>query len=158
MKLRLRRRWDGQRCVIGELLVNDELECFTLEDVRRPGKPKVPRETCFPEGVYNVSMTMSPRFGEVMPLVWNVKTDDGRLIIELDGKRFEGVRMHWGNVDTDTDACVLVGETRMRDSILSSRPAYARLRHKLATAPDYFASGVAVKAKLEVTYEPNSVC
>jgi len=38
MNLTLIRKYPAHDCVIGELFVNDQFECYTLEDIERPIK------------------------------------------------------------------------------------------------------------------------
>jgi hypothetical protein len=122
MKLELRRRWLSDKSTIGELWIDGEFECFTLEDVyRAPGQAFVPGATCIPCGLYDVAITHSPKFGIDMPLVLNVP-----------GRR--GIRFHWGNKPEDTDGCVLVGKHRVIDQILESRAAYEAFFQRLMAA------------------------
>lgn len=121
MKLRLVRKTYTDESTIGDLLINDELYCKTLEDrVRQPGV-KVPGVTAIPSGVYQVIVTPSPRFKCLMPLLINVP-------------QFEGIRIHWGNKAMDTDGCILVGKTEAKDFIGQSREQYADLFDKIQAA------------------------
>lgn len=101
----------GQTCTIGEMLINGERKCFTLEDVVRPDGEKVYGETAIPTGRYRVDITFSNRFQRDMPLLLSVPN-------------FEGIRIHPGNTAVDTHGCILVGMDRSGDSILNSRVAY----------------------------------
>lgn len=119
MKLLLERDAPGVTCVMGSLYVDGIFECFTLEDV--PREVKIPGETAIPAGTYKVELTMSPRFGKVMPLLLNVPG-------------FEGVRIHTGNTDKDTHGCILVGCTPNGEFLGDSRKAYDALFSILQTA------------------------
>lgn len=134
LELELLRRWITANTTIGELSVDGRFECFILEDVRRPGAPKIPGKTCIPEGRYRVQRTFSPKFGRMMPLLWNVKTSDGRLLVQGDGKTFEGIRIHWGNKAPDTDGCLLTGRQRDLDAVELSRVAFDPVDAKIAQA------------------------
>lgn len=98
-----------------------EFLCYTLEDpVREPGV-KIPGKTAIPEGRYRVVLTLSPRFGEWVPLL-------------LDVPMFVGIRIHWGNSAKDTEGCILVGDdpTLSRDNwVGKSRVAYNRLVERI---------------------------
>jgi hypothetical protein len=84
---------------IGDLIINNEIFCHSLEDVVRPnGAPKVDGETAIPAGRYRVMLSMSPRFGRVIPI-----------LISVPG--FEGIRIHGGNTAADTEGCVIVART-----------------------------------------------
>jgi hypothetical protein len=122
MNLTLIRRWFSPRATIGELLIDDVRECFTLEDTVRQG-PKIPGETAIPAGRYQVVITESARFNRPLPLL-------------LDVPDFEGVRIHPGNCAADTAGCILVGSTRGPDRVNRSRaafdPLFARLQQAVA--------------------------
>jgi hypothetical protein len=106
---------------IGRMAVDGASLFFTLEDEVRPAGVKVPGKTAIPAGVYSVKLTVSPRFGVLMPLL-------------VDVPNFEGIRIHWGNYPEDTDGCILVGMERGSGAILRSRVAYAELMKRLAPA------------------------
>lgn len=120
MTLDLYREPSSKVSTIGRLSVDGVYECWTLEDVVRDG-PKVMHETAIPAGMYRVVMTRSQRFGVMLPLL-------------LDVPDFTGIRIHAGNTDADTSGCILVGQSRAHDSILSSRLALAALQPKIAGA------------------------
>ena len=105
---------------IGKLAVDGIFECLTLEDAIRTG-PKVPGATAIPSGRYRVIINYSTRFDRQLPLLLNVP-------------HFFGVRIHPGNTSADTTGCILVGQSRFHDSILSSRLAMASLQPKIAAA------------------------
>lgn len=118
MELRLERFLIGDRRTIGRLLIDGEKFCYTLEDkVREPGV-KIYGQTAIPEGRYQITMTWSPRFKMVLPLVNDVPG-------------FEGIRIHSGNTEADTEGCILVGYNLAGDYISSSRLALAGLIDRL---------------------------
>lgn len=95
MELLLKRIARKETYTIGHLYLNGEYFCDTLEDKDRGldndkmsiaeiKAIKVPRETAIPTGKYEVSITYSPRFKRMMPLLSGVKG-------------FSGVRIHTGN-------------------------------------------------------------
>lgn len=106
---------------IGDLSVNGRFECFTLEDLERHNK--IPGETAIPKGTYPILLTHSPRFKRNMPLLVNVPG-------------FDGIRIHPGNSDKDTEGCILVGTGVVDDRLTSSVTAFDRLYLKLAQARD----------------------
>lgn len=121
MKLVLQRAPSSAHSTIGELSVDGRFECFTLEDVIRATGIKVPGQTCIPAGHYEIQLTMSQRFSRVLPLLVNVPM-------------FEGIRIHPGNTDADTEGCILVGWGNGADQIMQSRDAFASLFSKLRGA------------------------
>lgn len=115
MKLTVIRHTLDDKCTIGDLLVDGEFQCHTLEDVVRPeGAPKVFGETAIPYGTYEVTVTFSNHFQRDLPLLRNVPG-------------FEGVRIHPGNTAADTEGCLLVGTGESRDAITGSRAAFDAL-------------------------------
>ena len=121
MLLGLMRKRSRHRVTFGTLFVDDALECLTLEDQirERPGVPvsawKVPKETAIPAGRYLVRLTLSARFGRVLPLLEDVPG-------------FSGIRIHTGNVIEDTEGCILVGRrVSGRVMIAESRMAFRKL-------------------------------
>jgi hypothetical protein len=123
MHLKLVRDVFGPDATSGLLYVDGKRFCYTLEDtVRQPGSHKIAGHTAIPYGQYDVVLTMSPRFKQIMPLIKNVPG-------------FEGIRIHAGNQHTDTEGCVLVGyarDTTQRNAILKqSRVCYLDLLEKM---------------------------
>lgn len=100
------------RSTTGRLLVDGKFQCFTLEDVVRPVKIK--GITAIPAGMYEVVVSFSARFQRLLPLLLAVPN-------------FDGVRIHTGNTDADTEGCLLVGRTRSADFVSESRAAFAPL-------------------------------
>ena len=127
MELRLTREHFNEICTIGSLTIDgDDLRLCTLEDCDRRlsntddlsaiKQIKVFGSTAIPYGRYEVAMTYSDRFKQVMPLLLNVKG-------------FDGIRIHAGNTDADTLGCILVGYVKdvLNNRIQQSRPAIAEL-------------------------------
>lgn len=81
---------------IGQLFVNGEYFCDTLEDEIR--QVKVMHETAIPVGTYKVTLERSPRFKRILPLLHNVPG-------------FTGILIHSGNTDKHTSGCILVGKS-----------------------------------------------
>ena len=77
----------------GTLYCPPDLNLHTLED---PWLENAPNVSCIPLGTYDCIMSMSARFGKMMPQLLNVP---GRT----------GIRIHGGNTDADTEGCILLG-------------------------------------------------
>lgn len=120
MKLLLKRNKSTKNSTIGSLYVDGKFQCFTLEDVIRD--MKVFGETAIPEGKYKVIINKSARFKVDLPLLLNVPN-------------YEGIRIHPGNTDKDTEGCILVGQTvSEQNTLVNSRVAFNALMDKLKTA------------------------
>jgi len=116
MKIHIKRLHKTENSTIGEMTINGKFECYTLEDVERDVKIK--SETAIPKGSYKVIINQSNRFKKLLPLLLKVKG-------------YEGVRIHAGNTNHDTEGCILVGRTRSVDFIGQSRKAFDSLFKKM---------------------------
>lgn len=121
MLITVKRLYKTDNSTIGELLVDGVFECFTLEDKERDVKIK--GETAIPKGTYKVIINESIRFKRQLPLLLNVPN-------------FEGVRIHSGNSNHDTEGCILVGQSRHKNYIGQSRKAFEKLFKKMQKAKD----------------------
>lgn len=119
MKLQIKRTNFTDKSTVGELYINDEFFCYTLEDVVR--EEKIKNETAIPAGEYEITITYSPRFKRYLPLLHDVPN-------------FSGVRIHPGNTARDTEGCILVGMTKSTDFIGNSRAAFNKLYPMLTHA------------------------
>lgn len=108
----------SDKSTIGELFINNELFCNTLEDVVR--ETKVYGETAIPAGTYQVIINLSKRFKCNMPLLINVPG-------------FEGIRIHPGNHKDNTEGCILLGKYNKNKPnwISNSKDTYYKFLFKL---------------------------
>ena len=124
MQIVVTRKDFTENSTIGEMAINGQFFCYTLEDAVRDlgpdGSGKVPGKTAIPEGIYEVICNKSDRFKKYMPLL-------------LDVPFFQGIRIHSGNTDADTEGCILVGNFRSKDLNTDSRTAFNKLM-KMITA------------------------
>ena len=112
MTIELQRTKEQNNSVFGELFIDGSFFCYTLEDKERDIKIKA--ETAIPKGTYKVILNQSSRFKRILPLL-------------IDVPNFEGIRMHPGNTNHDTEGCILVGESRSKDFIGNSKKAFDKL-------------------------------
>ena len=109
---------------IGKLYVDGVYVCDTIEDMDRGlddsmdendiKARKVYGETAIPYGTYKVSITYSPKYKKMMPLIENVKG-------------FSGIRIHSGNTAKDSLGCIIVGKNKKVGMVLDSRETYKKL-------------------------------
>ncbi|HYE75652.1 MAG TPA: DUF5675 family protein [Blastocatellia bacterium] len=111
-ELLLERKTLTDKSTVGEISINGRFQCYTLEDVVRSHKIK--SQTAIPAGRYQIKITPSARFKRDLPLL-------------LDVPEFEGIRIHPGNTDADTEGCILVGLTRKDNFIGESRRAFDQI-------------------------------
>ena len=121
MIITIKRLYRSENSTIGEMSVDGKWECYTLEDKERDVKIK--SETAIPKGTYKVIINQSNRFKKLLPLLLKVPN-------------FEGVRIHPGNSNHDTEGCILVGRTRSKDFIGQSRKAFESLFAKMKLAKE----------------------
>lgn len=124
MILTLDRKYKLPTYTIGKLYIDGEYFCDTLEDkdrgltddmtVSEISKIKIKKETAIPTGTYKITITYSNRFKKNMPLINDVKG-------------FEGIRIHSGNTNQDTEGCVLVGFNKVKGNVINSRDTYNKL-------------------------------
>lgn len=123
MEIRVERIALRPTYTIGRLYLNGKYFCDTIEprvrDLKR--EPKVQGKTAIPEGKYLVRLTYSNRFKKVLPLL-------------VDVPYFEGVRIHSGNDEDDTEGCILVGKNKEKGKVLESRVTMTSLMYDLQQA------------------------
>jgi len=138
VKLKLLRNRFNKEYTAGQLYVDDDYFCFTLEDeVREPygwskedGVPieqwKVHGETAIPRGIYKVTFENSPHFGPDTLTIHNVPG-------------FTKIRIHSGNTEKDTEGCIIVGYRITDRGVIvpgTTRTALADLKKKLKGQDD----------------------
>lgn len=110
----------GDNYTIGKMSIDGIFFCYTLEDKVR--SEKIKGKTAIPEGTYSVIIDKSIRFGRDMPHILNVPG-------------FEGVRIHSGNTDADTEGCILVGMDWVKGNFISrSKEAFTKFFPRLQQA------------------------
>lgn len=108
MELKLKREHLKETYTIGKLYIDDKYFCDTLEDkVRGLNEPKVYGKTAIPSGRYRIIMNISPKFGRKLPRLMNVKG-------------FEGILIHRGNSEHDTEGCIIVGQNKVKGKVINS--------------------------------------
>ena len=124
MELKAKRTIFGDDFTIGNFFANDKFLSNCLEDKVRIPFVKIAGKTAIPSGRYEVILDHSNRFKRIMPHILNVP-------------HFEGVRIHSGNTDEDTEGCILLGTySPGSDNVSNSKSAVALLMDILQRAAD----------------------
>jgi len=131
MHIELKRRFLGEHYTIGSLFIDGQYFSDTIEDKVRDynkdgdlldaGETKVFGETAIPYGVYEVELTMSPKFKRLLPLVKRVP-------------HFTGIRIHRGNTAGDSHGCILPGENKVKGKVVRSTKYEMALVEKIFEA------------------------
>ena len=118
MTIEVIRKWKKESYTIGELYVNGERFCNTLEPVDRGllkgmtvgtiRKKKVYGRTAIPSGEYKIKMNIMASRKKVRPQIMDVPA-------------FFGVFIHEGNTVKDTKGCILLGDNTQKGMVLNSR-------------------------------------
>lgn len=133
MKLLVTRNWKKPEYTIGRLFINGEFFCNTLEDTVRDlqKERKVKGQTAIPEGTYEVTLNViSPKYSKKA----NYKFCEARMPRLLGVPQFEGVLIHPGNSNKDTEGCLLVGENKVKGGLVNSFATFKRLWYILEDA------------------------
>lgn len=125
MKVEIRRLWETPRSVSGEMWIDGQFECYTLEPSRLT--PVHEGHPCIAAGTFKVILTLSPHLGYITPEVLDVP---GRTAI----------RWHIGNKPEDVLGCAAVGEAHSTDWVANSTIAFKKLMTLLGTADEITAT------------------
>ena len=116
--MKLIRKYRNSNYSIDKLYINNTYFSDALEDPDRGlissmslteiQRIKIKGNTCIPYGIYNITITYSPRFKKNLPLLNNVKG-------------FDGIRIHSGNTPQDTEGCVLLGFNKIKGQVVDSK-------------------------------------
>lgn len=115
MLITVQRRTYTPESTQGEMLLNGQHECWTLEPQQSQanGKPY-----CIPAGLYDYEVAFSPRFN--------------RNVIRLNTvPGFTDIEVHPGNFPRDTHGCTLVGQTESADFVGQSDAEFDALLAKI---------------------------
>lgn len=135
MKIEVKRIFRGADYTIGHLYVDGIFVCDTLEDRDRGldytmsnstiKSMKIPGKTAIPKGIYRLNLGIkSPKFGSKN---FYKMVCDGYLPRLVGVPGYEGVLIHVGNTQDDTDGCILVGYNKVKGQVIDSRNAFTKL-------------------------------
>ena len=117
MELLLERIARKANYTIGKMYIDNEYFCDTLEPSVNPANHALPK--AIPPNRYVVVITMSPAFGEWLPLLLNVP-------------HRTGIRIHAGNTAKNTRGCILVGYNKVVGQVIDSRATLRLLMKRFA--------------------------
>ena len=135
MEILVERKWKKPNYTIGVMSIDGKRFCETLEDTDRGLKDsmsvaeikaiKKPKITAIPTGTYEVTLNVvSPKFSKY-PFYNSI--NGGRVPRLLNVKGFEGILIHAGNTDKDTEGCLLVGLNKVKGQVINSRETFREL-------------------------------
>lgn len=116
----VKRSWFSNKATVSDFTMGG-FSCFCLEDTVRQDGIKIYGRSAIPKGQYQVIINDSQRFKRPMPLLLGVPG-------------FDGVRIHSGNTDADTEGCLLLGvyfDPKIIDFIGQSHLAFESFFPKL---------------------------
>ena len=101
----------------GEMSLDGDFECFTLEPVSIP-QPTTVKPRAIPAGTYQYTKAASTHFGFTVPVLIGIPN-------------FTAVEIHPGNFPQDTHGCTLVGKLEGANYVGQSDAEFAALMNKL---------------------------
>jgi hypothetical protein len=128
MRLVLQRQYLTEISTIGEIRINGNHECYTLELPIIDGLPG----SAIPSGIFSVKVYPSPKFQMSMDPWIEIYARTIPHIMGIPHRSL--ILIHWGNTAKDTDGCILVGRTRGENYVGASRAAFGALHAKIASA------------------------
>jgi hypothetical protein len=139
MQLKVVRSIFTPTATLGKMFIDDTFFAYTLEDTDRDLNgdctKKVQDQTAIDYGTYQVIVDHSEHFKKDLPRVLNVSC-------------FDGIRIHGGNDEKDTEGCILIGaESNMRNRIWNCAGKIAELTARIQ------ATTASEKVFIEVTKE-----
>lgn len=137
MKLELKRIAKKDKYTIGHLYIGNKYFCDTLEDPDRGltstmnlteiKSKKIKGDTAIPTGTYKITLdVVSPKYSNFSKYPY-VKFCGGKMPRLLNIPGYEGVLIHAGNTQKDTEGCLLVGENKVVGKVINSQVTWKKL-------------------------------
>lgn len=134
MKITIKRTYKKADYTIGDLYIDNQWFCNTLEDTDRGLKKEDPiskilqykrfASTAIPAGTYNITLNeVSSKFSKVE----KYKIIQGKLPRVQSVPGFEGILIHIGNTNKDTEGCILVGKNKLKGRVCESTDTFFKL-------------------------------
>lgn len=137
MKLTLIRKYKKKDYCIGKLYIDNKYFCDTLEDPDRGltstmnlteiKSKKIKGDTAIPTGTYKITLdVVSPKYSNFSKYPY-VKFCEGKMPRLLNIPGYEGVLIHAGNTQKNTEGCLLVGENKVVGKVINSQATWKKL-------------------------------
>lgn len=143
MELLLKRIARKANYTIGRLYIDDILFCDTLEPTDRGLRQDLPAEvnrakkrkgsTAIPTGRYRLTLDVVSQRFSVKAVYKPIK---GLLPRLINVPAFDGVLIHIGNTEKDTQGCILVGRNKQVGMVTESKVTFFSLYERLKEAKE----------------------
>ena len=142
MKLTVKRNVLRSSYTLGELYIDGQFFCSTLEDLDRgltQDMPlnlikslKIPGETAIPKGTYKVTLdVVSPKFSKYP---FYMKVCEGKLPRLIDVKGYEGVLIHVADGikrDTLLQGCIGIGNLSSEEYLINGKQVFTEFYNRI---------------------------
>lgn len=142
MKLTIKRTITRNSYTLGELYIDGQFFCSTLEDrdrgliqnmsIEQIKSIKVPGETAIPKGTYRVTLdVVSPKFSKYP---FYMQTCGGKLPRLIDVKGYDGVLIHVADGpkrDSLLQGCIGIGNLSAEEYLMNGKKVFVELYNKL---------------------------
>ena len=135
MELIVDRKWKKQNYTISNLTIDGNWFSNVLEDTDRGldssmsidkvKQLKNPSITAIPRGTYEITLdVVSPKYSTNS---FYKQVCNGKVPRLLNVKGFEGILIHAGNTEKNTDGCLLVGVNKVKGQVINSKETFKEL-------------------------------
>ena len=135
MELIVDRKWKKQNYTISNLTIDGKWFSNVLEDTDRGldssmsidkvKQLKKPSITAIPRGTYEITLdVVSPKYSTNS---FYKQVCNGKVPRLLNVKGFEGILIHAGNTEKNTDGCLLVGVNKVKGQVINSKETFKEL-------------------------------
>lgn len=142
MKLTIKRTITRNNYTLGELYIDGQFFCSTLEDkdrgltqsmsVEQIKSIKVPGETAIPKGTYKVTLdVVSPKFSKYP---FYMKVCEGKLPRLIDVKGYEGVLIHVADGikrDALLQGCIGIGNLSSEEYLINGKQVFTEFYNRI---------------------------
>ena len=141
MKLTLIRKYKKKDYCIGELYIDGKFFSNTLEDPDRGltstmnlteiKSKKIKGDTAIPTGLYKITLNVaSSKYSNFSKYPY-AKFCNGKMPRLLNVPGYEGILIHAGNTQKDTEGCILIGQNKVVGQVINSQATWKALYTEL---------------------------